>query len=403
MERKDRKLYFSLIAYALLPSIYLLVRMHIIAINNVDINIMGQMEWFDLIDEVLTILLIEPLYYVLKEKSFKNKNGAAFLVAFPIYTLFTVLVAVNISKITEYMQAEYAAQYLGMQAIAMIANFATTFIVLVFTMETDNVSVWKIIIARLVVQICMDWLLIDRFADIGAAYSEIISNIVVSVTAFAVAYKRGYLYFSLPEKNILKEWARIGRWSGLRIFLDNYIYAIIVCRMVNAVSQAGNYWVANNFLWGWVLVPITCLVNIIQKNDLARLSKDTCWKPLAVIMGIWLITLPGWQGFIGGPMAGEETTIMPIVLSLLPFYVFYAVSAVIDGWFVCKGKTIYTAINSIIVNIGYYGIVYWFFRKGFFVANMQFIIYMFGFGMIVHAIVSIIMYRMVQHKMVYFS
>lgn len=109
------------------------------------------MEWFDLIDEVLTILLIEPLYYVLKEKAFKNKNGAAFLVAFPIYTLFTVLVAVNISKITEYMQAEYAAQYLGMQAIAMIANFATTFIVLVFTMETDNVSVWKIIIARLVV------------------------------------------------------------------------------------------------------------------------------------------------------------------------------------------------------------------------------------------------------------
>lgn len=247
----------------------------------------------------------------------------------------------------------------------------------------------------------MDWLLIDRFADIGAAYSEIISNIVVSVTAFAVAHKRGYLYFSLPEKNILKEWVRIGRWSGLRIFLDNYIYAIIVCRMVNAVSQAGNYWVANNFLWGWVLVPITCLANIIQKNDLARLSKDTCWKPLAVIMGIWLITLPGWQGFIGGPMAGEETTIMPIVLSLLPFYVFYAVSAVIDSWFVCKGKTIYTAINSIIVNIGYYSIVYWFFRKGFFVANIQFIIYMFGFGMIVHAIVSIIMYRMVQHKMVY--
>ena len=399
MERKDCKLYFSLIAYALLPSIYLLIRMHIIAINNVDINIMGQMEWFDLIDEVLTILLIEPLYCILKEKSFKNKNGAAFLVAFPIYAIFTVFIAVNINGIAKYMQAEYAAQYLGMQAVAMVANFATTFVVLVFTMETDNISVWKIIIARLVVQICMDWLMIRRFADIGAAYSEIISNIVVSVTAFAVAYKRGYLYFSSPNKNILKEWVRIGFWSGLRIFLDNYIYAIIVCRMVNAVSQAGNYWVANNFLWGWVLVPITCLASIIQKNDLTHLSKDTCWKPLAVIMGIWLITLPGWQGFISGPMAGEGTTIMPIVLSLLPFYFFYAVSAVIDSWFVSKGKTIYTAVNSIIVNIGYYGIVYLLFQKSLFVANMKFIIYMFGFGMVVHAIVSIIMYRMAQHKM----
>ena len=53
MTKKDFKLYGSLILYALLPSVYLLIRMQIVAVSGVDINIMGQIEWFDLIDEVL--------------------------------------------------------------------------------------------------------------------------------------------------------------------------------------------------------------------------------------------------------------------------------------------------------------------------------------------------------------
>lgn len=52
MTKKDFKLYGSLILYALLP-VYLLIRMQIVAVSGVDINIMGQIEWFDLIDEVL--------------------------------------------------------------------------------------------------------------------------------------------------------------------------------------------------------------------------------------------------------------------------------------------------------------------------------------------------------------
>lgn len=53
MTKKDFKLYGSLILYALLPSVYLLIRIQIVAVSGVDINIMGQIEWFDLIDEVL--------------------------------------------------------------------------------------------------------------------------------------------------------------------------------------------------------------------------------------------------------------------------------------------------------------------------------------------------------------
>lgn len=44
MTRKDYKLYFSIILYTLLPSIYLLIRMYIVTVQAVNIDILGQMD-----------------------------------------------------------------------------------------------------------------------------------------------------------------------------------------------------------------------------------------------------------------------------------------------------------------------------------------------------------------------
>lgn len=168
--------------------------------------------------------------------------------------------------------------------------------------------------------------------------------------------------------------------------------------MVNAVSEAGNYWVANNFIWGWLLVPASCLVEIIRKNEEKELGFKNCWKYLVGILVLWIVTMPGWKMFIEGPMASNGNEILKIVYPLVPFYVTYLISAVIDGWFVSKGKTIYNAINSFVVNIGYYGIMYILFKQGVFETDMNFIVMMFGFGMVVHMIASVIMYLFEKEK-----
>jgi len=41
---------------------------------------------------------------------------------------------------------------------------------------------------------------------------------------------------------------QIGVFSGLQVFIDNIIYALMVVKMVNMVNEQGNYWVANNFI-----------------------------------------------------------------------------------------------------------------------------------------------------------
>lgn len=74
----------------------------------------------------------------------------------------------------------------------------------------------------------------------------------------------------------------------------------------------------------------------------------------------------------------------------MPFYVAYAGCAIIDSIFVGLGKTGYNAVNSLIINIGYYGIFYVLYLTKTVRFGMNTIILMFGFGMVVHYIVSLI-------------
>lgn len=372
--------------------------MQIISINSVDINIMGQLEWFDLIDEILVTTLTVPLYFLLKPDKNADKNMAAFLISLGIYGAFTVIIMARIGTIAEFMQASNAVPYLFMQALSMLFGFVGIFMILIYTLNSDDKLVRQTLVCKLILQSFADYFFISAFKDIGSAYAEIVVNVFIGMITVGLAYKKGYLKFQKPDKQFLVDWSKIGAFSGIQIFLDNFIYAIMICKMVNAVSESGNYWVANNFIWGWLLAPVSCLVEVIKKNEEKELGIKNCGKYLAGILAVWIVTIPGWKMFIEGPMASNGNEILKIVYPLVPFYVTYLISAVIDGWFISKGKTIYNAINSFVVNIGYYGIMYALFKQGIFKTDMNFIIMMFGFGMVVHMIASVVMYLFEKEK-----
>ena len=104
---------------------------------------------------------------------------------------------------------------------------------------------------------------------------------------------------------------------------------------------------------------------------------------------LWVVTIPTWTPFFryaqGLENAGE---IFGIVIKLIPFYIAYAGCAIIDNIFVGLGKTGYNAVNSLIINLGYYGVFYILYRAGVITFTMNTIILMFGFGMVTHFAVS---------------
>lgn len=394
MYKKDLNLFLSLMLWALIPSVYILLRLNIVTINSVDINILGQLEWFDLIDEVIVTALTVPLYSLLKkERSSSHKNGLAFLLSFLIYLFFTIIVIFNVQSISTIMNAEFATKYLLLQSIAMLVSYISTFMIILFVLNDDYKVVRLLLVFKILLLFFGDCFFIPRFLDTGASYSEIMVALILALTSFILSYNKRYIRFGKCSLNWIKDWVKRGFFSGVQIFLDNFIYAVMICKMVNIVSESGNYWVANNFIWGWLLVPILCLSEIIKKNNLEKLTFRNTWRFVLCIAFLWVVTLPLWKPFLLKILGSDPKDILCILYMVVPFYVTYLFSSCIDSWFISKGLIVYNMINSFIVNIIYYGIVYIMFKLNWFNENITFIILMFGFGMVVHFIVSISLYK----------
>lgn len=168
----------------------------------------------------------------------------------------------------------------------------------------------------------------------------------------------------------------------------------MVCKMVNLVAEQGNYWIANNFIWGWLLIPIIALSEVIRsdcKDGYKNLKQFNYYFISSLVILLWGLSIPLWTPFFQyGENLNNAKEIFLIVIKLVPFYIAYAGSAIIDNIFIGLGKTIYNFINSIIVNLVYYGIFYLLYLTKLIIFNMNTIILMFGFGMVVHLIVSVV-------------
>ena len=110
-----------------------------------------------------------------------------------------------------------------------------------------------------------------------------------------------------------------------------------------------------------------------------------------IVILLWFALIPTYKWFFNSVEGIENyNRIFEIVLLNLGFYVAYAFSQIPDAIFVGIGKTKYIAINSLICNIGYYGIWFILYISSTITMNMNMIIIMFGCGNIVHWIVSLV-------------
>lgn len=183
-------------------------------------------------------------------------------------------------------------------------------------------------------------------------------------------------------------------FSGAQQFVDNFVYAVMICKMVNMVAEQGNYWIANNFIWGWMLIPVTALSEIIRrdcKDGYKNLFQSNYYIIGAGTVLLWAITKPFWTPFFKyAEHLQNSSEIFKIVLKLSPFYVAYIGCSIIDNIFTGLGKTYYNLINSLIINIVYYGIFFALHLANAITFNMNTIIFMFGFGMVFHFIISLV-------------
>ena len=404
----DWKMYLALCLLALVPAIYQTVVTKLITVhtNPGALDIVGQMEWFDLIDETICAFLIVPMYSVLS-KAYKkeNFNKVVFklgLIVVGLYSIFSIAVFFTGVGMVGFMNPNEidvgaAYRYLSLETVAFMVGIIFSYASVVFLVIDKSRYMYAFLVAKILLALLSDFLLIPHMGIDGIAVSNIIANTIMGALAVVMLIYIKQLRpgkFVKEDVSYFKDWGRIGLFAGGQQFLDNIIYALMIVRMVNAVSESGNYWVANNFIWGWLLIPITCLSEIIRKDagaDGYKLRQVNYYSITAFALILWFSLIPTYQWFFG-TVEGLDNPgrIFEIVVKNLGFYVAYAFSQIPDAIFVGMGKTKYNAINSLICNIVYYGIWFILYQTKVVVMSMDMIIIMFGVGNVVHWGVSLV-------------
>lgn len=295
--------------------------------------------------------------------------------------------------------------YLQLETVAFMVGIIVGFINVVFVVVGKDKNVYIFLAIQTVLSLIADFALIPYLGVYGIAISNIIVNTILAVSSFVLLYVQKYIKFCWLHKSdvpILKEWCKVGVFSGAQQFIDNFIYAIMICKMVNMVAAQGNYWIVNNFIWGWLLIPISALSEIVRrdcKDGYLQLKQFNYYFIVACVIIVWAITVPLWIPFFRyAENLKNANEIFLIAVKLVPFYIAYAGCAVIDNIFIGLGKTLYNAVNSLFINLVYYGIFYILYITNAIAFTMDVIILMFGFGMVVHLAVSLIEEKLFLRK-----
>lgn len=404
----DWKMYLALCLLALVPAIYQTVVTKLITANTNPgaLDIVGQMEWFDLIDETICAFLIVPMYSVLS-KAYKKENfnkvvfklGIIVVGLYALFSLGTFFYGISLVSYMNPAEIDVGAayRYLSLETIAFMVGIVFSYASVVFLVIDKSRYMYAFLIAKIGLALLSDFTLIPGMGIDGIAVSNIIANGIMGTLAVVILILIKQLRpgkFNKDDIPHLKDWGRVGLFAGGQQFLDNIIYALMIVRMVNAVSESGNYWVANNFIWGWLLIPITCLAEIIRKDagaDGYKLKQINYYSITIFALIIWFSLIPTYNWFFGTVEGLDNPArIFEIVVKNLGFYVAYALSQIPDAIFVGLGQTKYNAINSLICNIGYYGLWFILYQTKIVTMSMDMIIVMFGVGNIVHWIVSLV-------------
>lgn len=420
------RLLAAVFATMLLPTIYQTVRIYFLGNLPSDsgINIASQLSWVNLFYEVVQEALILPLFFLLGKSladkdGFANKVRTGLTITAGIYLIVSVIIiacakplVILMAQDESLMQA--TIDYVRLETIAALFSTLWRFMMLVLVTLKKDIYMYIILGVQTVLSVLLDTFLIStlpvsvNMGVNGIAVTNIIVNLTILVIAFCLL-RREDIHFLTKEKwsfAWLKEWFKVGKFSGLESLLRNLVFMVMIVRMVNLVSEQGNYWIANNFIWQWLLLPSLALADVVKK-EIAENRENVRNKTFGylcltcIFASLWLLSIPVWKPFLQFVMnVAEYETVFRIVLLETVFYMtFLFNSCIFDSTFYGLGKTHFMLIQSICIDGIYYGIMFLLYLTGVFVPNLPGICLMFGIGMALDFIPTMILYiRMLKKE-----
>ena len=412
------KLYFALLILGLAPTVYTTLRVFFLGQlpGEWAYSIAGQLSWVNLLYEILNEAIILPLFYFIgkvkeDKEAFSNRVRTGLLISLGVYAVLSATVLIFAEPMLKLMAADpsilsASADYIRIESVANIFAILTQFSLVALVTVNKSKYLYTFTGVRLVLSLLSDTFLVSALpisANLGVngiGYSNIIVNGLLLAASLTLLAKEEIKVFAKAKLNFswAKEFITVGGISGIESLVRNVAYMVMIARMVNVVGEQGTYWVANNFIWGWLLLPVLQLGELIKQEvatDRENIRRNTLgyFGVTTGIVAIWFASIPTWMPFMTHVLGfGDVGKLFQLVLLLVGFYVLYAFQNVFDSTFYGLGKTNYMLFESVVTNTIYYGIAFVLYATGIWTPTLTGIALLFGIGNAFDSVVSFVAY-----------
>ena len=424
LSKINYKLFTALLVLGLAPTIYTTVRVFFLGQlpGEWSFSIAGQLSWVNLLYEILSEAIILPLFYFVgrvkdDKKDFANRVRTGMLISLGVYALLSTVILILAEPMLKLMATDASiidasASYIRIESIANIFSILTQFALVALVTINKSKYLYALTGARLVLCLVSDTFLVStlpvslNLGVNGIGYSNIIVNALLLIVSLMLLAKENINVFAKEKLDFswAKEFFRVGSVSGFESLVRNVAYMVMIARMVNVVGEQGTYWVANNFIWGWLLLPVIQLGELIKqevstdKENIRRKSLGY-FSITAIISILWFASVPVWKPFMTHVLGFTDVDkLFGLVMLLVGFYVLYAIQNVFDSTFYGLGKTNYMLFESVVTNSIYYGIAFIFYATNVWVPTLTGIALLFGIGNAFDSIVSLVAYMFLLKK-----
>ena len=402
----NHRLYRALLVLGLCPTVYTTLRVFFLGQlpGEWSFSIAGQLSWVNLLYEVISEAIILPLFYFIgkvkeDKKAFSNRLRTGMIVSLGAYAAVSAVVFLFAEQLLKLMAADESiiassAAYIRIESIANVFSILAQFALVALVSANKSRYLYILTGTRLLLSLLFDTFLVSslpfslKLGVNGIGYSNILVNLILLVVSLILLRREGVRTFDKERLDFgwMKEFVRVGGISGVESLVRNLAYMLMVVRMVNVVGEQGTYWVANNFIWGWLLLPILQLGELI-KEEIAENEENIRRNTLGyfavtlIVCVLWCVSIPLWKPFMTHVLQFTDVDkLFELVLVLLGFYVLYAFQNVFDATFYGLGKTNYMLFESVVTNLVYYGTAFVLYLAGAWTPTLIGIALLFGIG-----------------------
>lgn len=393
------KNYLIFVLIGFLPLIWKILQIVFLIPFENAMNILGQMSLVAIIFKMFQETLINPLFKIFgdghKHKSYLARKYFLFItITTSIFTIIIFLLIpqiMNLSKVPSEIYAQ-SLPFLKLCTVSFGLNIIMQFLYTFNLVSEDNKQLLIYFLVNSVVMLLLNFVLSSKVCFGLGVNGIAISNIIVNVSLIL------YLFFTLPKtenqnfKVDKSKYFRLGLTSFLETTIRNVVYYFIILVFLNIINNQDLYYVANDFIWSIMLVPVLAQSSLIKQtlsnNPQAPLKHyfiNTIY--LCIFM---LLTLPlAFVIFKHIYAFNNYMEYMLTLLKLFPCYIIFCFDSVIEAYFISVGKLKHILIQTILTNIVVYGVAYILYLLNVWTITLDAIILLFNLGVVISSMYTI--------------